>query len=408
MENKVTISGPVNIVRLKGNLFGIDKVIYVFFDIHADCEMETKCENIFSEDIKKYFARQFKNATGKTLDFFLEVNPSSIFYKNNYRNIYLNELRELMAHAFAYNPEENKVYRSVIFPQVRLHYIDIRDFMFNQITYFQYNHVYNIYMNIKQSRPSFHQLEYFRSQILIFSKNIMYIMNIFFPQQNQQKTGGRSRKIGVEKPTMDDYRENIENFTDKIMNRYKHQEVRNVILELLDNDLFRCLDTIEKTLQLILNMWDHAIDLLSIDRHTYNPKHVDDLEFVRYSVYGPNDMEIYTILSNVYPLITNVGVLSASASAVIVDAYFLRRFLDKDYITNAISYTGANHSTRYIYILCKYFGFKITHASYSKYDISELNEKVANTNFGEKFFALFYPPELYQCSDISDFPDKFN
>ena len=40
------------------------------------------------------------------------------------------------------------------------------------------------------------------------------------------------------------------------------------------------------------------------------------------------------------------------------DIFFLRRFLDKEYITNAIVYAGALHINTYIDILIKEFDFK--------------------------------------------------
>lgn len=99
--------------------------------------------------------------------------------------------------------------------------------------------------------------------------------------------------------------------------------------------------------------------------------------------------------------------------ARIVDLYFMRRFLDKDYITNAIVYTGATHSLSYIYILRK-LGFKITHcANCPIKDISELNKKVLdvkNFPFEESIFELFdlfLTEDQIQCSNISDFPKKF-
>ena len=63
-----------------------------------------------------------------------------------------------------------------------------------------------------------------------------------------------------------------------------------------------------------------------------------------------------------------------------MDVYFLRRFLDKKYITNTVTYTGINHSINYIYALVKYFDFKITHASYMKYDIKEATKKIKNSD----------------------------
>ena len=88
--------------------------------------------------------------------------------------------------------------------------------------------------------------------------------------------------------------------------------------------------------------------------------------------------------------------------------FFLRRFLDKKYITNAITYTGAFHFNVYIDILAKDFGFKITHAAYSKYpNLDELNRQVLKTDFGELGF-IFNQPIRTQCSNLEDFPKNFS
>ena len=94
-----------------------------------------------------------------------------------------------------------------------------------------------------------------------------------------------------------------------------------------------------------------------------------------------------------------------------IDMYFLRRFLDKDYVQNGIVYAGIAHSMSYIYMLIKYYDFKITNVSYLKEGetIESATKKikdqtVSNPNIDE----LFYPPSLYQCSNLSDFPKNFN
>ncbi len=85
----------------------------------------------------------------------------------------------------------------------------------------------------------------------------------------------------------------------------------------------------------------------------------------------------------------------------------MRRFLDKDYITNAITYTGSAHSCTYIEILTQEFDFVITHTSYSTIsDLSELN-RVVKTKKSTELDEIFYPPILNQCSELSNFPKNF-
>lgn len=67
-QNK-SISGPINVVRLEGNIFGIKKVLYVYFDVHLPNEQETKCENVFLDTIQNYIIDQFKNGKIERLIF---------------------------------------------------------------------------------------------------------------------------------------------------------------------------------------------------------------------------------------------------------------------------------------------------------------------------------------------------
>jgi hypothetical protein len=86
----------------------------------------------------------------------------------------------------------------------------------------------------------------------------------------------------------------------------------------------------------------------------------------------------------------------------------LRRFLDKDYITNGIAYTGAAHSIAYIDMLSKLFGFKVTHFSYSKIsDLNKLNSEIIKTEEYD-LADIFFPEKITQCSDITNFPKNFN
>ena len=91
----------------------------------------------------------------------------------------------------------------------------------------------------------------------------------------------------------------------------------------------------------------------------------------------------------------------------IMDAYFLRRFLDKDSITNAVAYTGIYHSINYIFFLVKYSNFKITHCSYINGDISTISQKIKNSKNSIDIHNIFYPSKFIQCTNLSEFPDLF-
>jgi predicted transcriptional regulator len=88
-----------------------------------------------------------------------------------------------------------------------------------------------------------------------------------------------------------------------------------------------------------------------------------------------------------------------------MDAYVLRRLLDKDYVTHAVVYCGAFHSIDIIYCMVKLFGFTVTHASNTNgHTISELNEKIRTAPAMEHMMAYFPFDHERQCSNVSSFP----
>jgi hypothetical protein len=92
-----------------------------------------------------------------------------------------------------------------------------------------------------------------------------------------------------------------------------------------------------------------------------------------------------------------------------MDLYFLRRFLDKDYVKNAILYCGALHSISIMYILINEFKFKITH---STSNINNINNKIKNNKYENALYSgiqtLINNKNVIQCSDISSFPKNFS
>jgi hypothetical protein len=92
----------------------------------------------------------------------------------------------------------------------------------------------------------------------------------------------------------------------------------------------------------------------------------------------------------------------------IMDLFLLRRFLDKEYITNTITYTGAGHSVNLIRLLVKYFDFNITNCSYIKNDDIPTTLNIINeSKRKEELYDLFLSPVLLQCSDLGNFPELF-
>ena len=195
----------------------------------------------------------------------------------------------------------------------------------------------------------------------------------------------------------------IANLSDKIKNRYNHIDVKKQIREIFDA-LINNLKQVSSNIESAIVKFVSYVEILDIPQS----KLVKQENSNEYH-YGIGGNKYRAILVDIINSCDDLNDETTLLLARLTDIYFLRRFLDKDYITNAIVFTGALHSQHYIEILVGYFNFKITHTAYSLIDdMDKLTiETKKRVNNNEVFMELFYPPELYQCSDITHFPKNF-
>ena len=142
MTTNKFVNGPINAFRLEGKIGDIEKIIYIFMDIHEPIYSQTKCPNIRNEDITSFFQKNFDNIskTNKIFDFFFEIHPSDVLKNPTTRKLkYINEINDLFIKSFNFDPEKNKVGVSKEFKNIRLHYIDIRDFVTEHINIFKFS-----------------------------------------------------------------------------------------------------------------------------------------------------------------------------------------------------------------------------------------------------------------------------
>ena len=113
------INGPINIVRLEGEVNGVKKVLHVFFDVHLSPNYQTECSGVDNIDIHQFFRTEFnKLDKSKKYDFFFEDNPSLLYRdKFIYRGKYIEQVTKLFRQ------------KRKSFNNVRFHYIDIRDYV---------------------------------------------------------------------------------------------------------------------------------------------------------------------------------------------------------------------------------------------------------------------------------------
>lgn len=402
----VELNGPFNAIRMVGEVGGIEKTIYIFFDEHLGVQYQTECSNVFSADIDKYLANTFNNLNDseKSYDFFLEINPSIITYpSDNNRDIYIIQVIKMFKKMFQYQPSNNKVSVSQIFQNVRLHYMDIRDYL--EVGYYD-----RLYRTKDIANEMFHnqiieidKLDRIISLIDDFSKHNKVVLQIL--KESSKNNNKEKVKLIPVKNYMDTAKiyQKVQYILNKTFNRYKHPDIQKkmvnqkiVLQDYLKDLIDNCNDLIDKFRSFINRVLD-AEGKLNPDR-SFITEYVPDLP----------SREVSEILYQIRRDVSDLLNKSSFFYTRFMDVYFLRRFLDKDYITNAITYTGAYHSNVYIEILAKEFDFEITHFSYSNTpNLKSLNNKIKKLDANE-LGQIFYRAKKLQCTDLSHFPEKFS
>jgi len=419
------INGPINVVRLEGNISGIDKTIYVFMDQHYGIQIQTECENVFSMDIQQYFARNFEtlNKVDRMYDFFLEIMPTRIqdFSPNlssriNYRHIYINQVAKLFNKLFVYDSDKNKVSISKFFTNVRLHYMDIRDY-FEKYFFEKFLEIHSkITISLENNYIHPQNLTFLIEFIEDFKQHVQLIHDIIesylvgkpksvkktaiIKYDNANKNNPPQTKLTDEQLKQEEF-EQINYLINKIFGVYTHTTVKNKLEKQINNIQQNMIELIDISENLITK-YTNLRDTLTAT----NNKLIHDNNSLHKYEYGMGSKSIHLMISYIYVSVGDLFGKFVNFYTLFMDIYFLRRFLDKDYITNTITYTGSYHSLVYVHILVNDFGFRVTHAAYSKIPIEELNSEINKRDIFD-LAELLYPPTRSQCSDVTHFPKNF-
>ena len=345
------INGPVNYVQLSGNVNNIKKDITIFMDTYFDLNNQTRCDYFDSIDISQYLYNMIKNAKNK-LDFFMEIRNEHILQsKTNKRDIYIKEVMEMFKSEFVI--KKDKVRYSKSNTNVRLHYLDIRDHL--ELFYLTTLIHYEILPKLDSLKNNLSNQDEKNNSIEFIMKNTelikQYAEKIFknkniIQQHKPQKFNKKTQKY----------------YLNKIIHEYNNNELKTKINEFIDVQILKYFSDFQGLiLQINQNLTFYKNKL-------NNTEHVDRLLFLFNS--------LDKLIVNIYTIFT--------------DVYFLRRFLDKDYINNTITYCGRFHAINYMYFLIKYFDFKIFKIYNSNnLTIDTVMNKIKNTYDIYEIYNLF-------------------
>lgn len=391
MNKNKFINGPINVARIEGKINDVDKVLYLFMDYHMNPNNQTVCNDIDNTDVDKYLFDTIKSlkSTGKTYDFFYESMPTELYnFDMKYKNRYIESVGRMLIKV---SNDKSKA-----FDHIRFHYIDIRDYLEdNMIVTNVIKELDNLIL--KELMLTNYTIDNYVNNYIKLKNNILDTIKIL---KNPKKHKHGDVKV-YNKKNMQNI---LDNFIYKIKNVYdaKHKNIKdtiNIYFKKIIDDFDAYVEHIDEILS-TLSKIKNEIQILPDERND-----VDDN-----ITYGLYPLQVRSMIYDIVRMSEQISFYHTFLYAKIIDIYMIRRFLDKDYITNAVSYTGIFHSSHIIYILIKYFNFKLTNIVYSdkKYkNIDEINTTIKKSNNLKNVLSIIYPHILYQCSNIKDFPINF-
>lgn len=406
----ININGPVNVVRLEGNINDISKVIYVMFDFHNNVNNQTKCNDIRSYDVSRFLVKTFdelKQDSKKIYDFMFEQGPNPLYGISKYKDRYIDEIGYMFNKAFNVDKEKNIVSMSHEMSNVRFHWVDIREFMLDYTKDMVYR---NIPMAIEHINQNFsiQNINNLYDALKITNAQMTYLYNLIYKDTDITKQEFTIETNILADYLPEEYRTMIKNMIKKLFGSYKNDNVKEKIINIINVDLHNVFTEYFKFIDdvfLKLDNLKHKFTEWNNDPFNILIKHSDGI----YN-YGPPRKEYDETIAFINSIKEEIiNVIIAKIGLYMMDIYLIRRFLDKNYITNTVSYTGALHSVNYIRILVKYFDFKITHYSYLKDgDINNVHKIIKQSKVMDNLNELFYPPTFLQCSNLNNFPKLFD
>jgi hypothetical protein len=416
MSKDIFINGPTNVVRLEGKINGINKVMYDFFDIHVSENFQTKCEDIRSNDIARFLVKTFdelKTKSDKTYDFMVERHPlTPAFRPSKVKGRYLDQVQYLFNRAFKIDLNKGIVQKSDELPNVRLHWVDIRDYVLNFTIDLIYKNIPQVINNLKNNLNIFN-INQLCDLIKMTTAQIIFIYKILYETKDLQNPKFTKQMFSVEedilsKYTLKEYDELIKKMIYKLLKGYSNNEVQEKILYIINNDLHNIFLDFFKFIGDSLGKLEKLRERLAVVGNNNMYEVLIKREDGTYG-YGISSHEYDNYITWFNDIHENIfNYLIGGIGMYFMDLFLLRRSLDKNYITNTITYTGALHSMNYIRILVKYFDFNITNCAYiNDNDIKNSVNIIKKSKKVEDLKEIFFQPIRLQCTNLKNFPPLF-
>jgi len=369
------LNGPVNFFKLKNG----DKEVYLFGDHHKNIENQGECDELESFNFDKYLKYFFKHNT-KNIDFMLEtpMKPNK-YYDKSYNYIYIHKIRKVFQELYDKNP---------YYKYLKVHYIDIR--LSNNIDE-PFLYVENIqgYINNK----GLYDFQYIINTLEIINKLLNEQITIIDKYYKDEKSN-------VDKENYNDILFN------KIITKYNNKENKIKINKFFKVMCYERMKYIIDEIKKFITDCNKYQKIFDDNKDKLDTKHMNSNKelYKQYlSFEGFYDTDEYKKIKNdVDEFINKLFTITIEIGSSIMDCYFLRRLLDKDYIKNSIVYTGNAHTTDYLHFLVKNYYYKIVeYGTINDISSNELEKLIKKTDSWMDIYK--YVDCNKQCIKINKF-----
>lgn len=412
ITKKLLLNGPTNYFKLKNN----DREIYIFFDNHSPIISQHNCDNYDSKDFDKYIYKILKSNKNKTIiDFFLEINPTSIplrdkyYYNGNYLQNMRKVFKKLYSELYEDIKEDDKPKQDI-----RLHYMDIRDYAFFNDLIYKMNIIFELHN--KEQHTDLLSIQY---ELKIINESLIFIESIIESIITNKKLPAFELYSNTSidyiniKPLNSKNNMNINELMDiglyQIINKILNNKI---IKDFFMKHYFETSKYLIKKITELSNYIEEKYKLIDaykiksqltlheINKDQKNSKYSGYDKIPYYDFNHKIKMDIYRKISDE---LVPIDILIGKLGVIITDCYLLRRLINNDKIKKAIIYTGGYHSTIYVWFLLKYLDYSIEEYNYLKDNIN-INKLIDIAKNGDYFDIMEYiiPNNLNQCVEINE------
>lgn len=412
VNNDIFLNGPLNYIKLINKK--TSQTVWLFMDFHKDIIHQQKCDEYEAKDFYKFIYKKLSESD-ELIDFFLEINPTDINsnFNANENGIYIEETRKIFRKVYS-NQDSNKK------QNIRLHYIDIRDYAFMYEFYKQINSIFSLLKSsgLENIESIINKLENMRLTLNFINDLVNKI------RENNLVIDESKIKVDFVNIKIDSSDNKKYSFFD-ILNTGFYQLLCTILLKYNNKinkeniNKYFDINYLENSINLIKFLEEFIKKLNKISKRIDNENNkqeinIDDIFLTdklkdKRVYYGINKFEYESDYNYIFGSIEKIEVIIAKLGCVFMDCFFLRRLIEKNYISKSIVYTGAYHSAVYVWFLVKYYDYIIDDYQYLNYDMlgnkepnNKLEKIINKTNNYEELFVYLIPQKFTQCVKIKN------